>query len=429
MSLVAVSSLPRDVVVGVADDAARSFLFPDTASSNIYPFFRFCFFFFNDTATTEIYTLSLHDALPISRGSISGARADSGSPKLVPRAALMLRTVSVRRRMPREVPLTSSITPLRARACRCSSAALADLKPSVLAISARVGGAPVREMAAWIRSRICCWRAVSLGWSSMACVRSLRADGRLGGHLMIYTVSVFLTSFPRGASGAVKVGDSGHGRDHRRPGGFAVAGRGVQGRADHGAVAAGGRAGPGAAGAGARADAADRAGGQQGYGLARVARVAARLHAGTGGCGYTRRGDHAWNGHAGRDGLAAAQPAAGHQTHCVDLRHAPGHCPVGRWTAESARCRDRGCQRRAQRRMGGGRRRGACGSPGAEGPSLPAAGNALRGRRAAGVGGRRACALAGARRAVRARSEEHTSELQSQSNLVCRLLLEKKKKK
>src|SRR5207342_3822523 len=25
----------------------------------------FCIFFFNDTATTEIYTLSLHDALPI----------------------------------------------------------------------------------------------------------------------------------------------------------------------------------------------------------------------------------------------------------------------------------------------------------------------------------------------------------------------------
>src|SRR6201989_604111 len=27
-----------------------------------------CFFFFNDTATTEIYTLSLHDALPIYNG-------------------------------------------------------------------------------------------------------------------------------------------------------------------------------------------------------------------------------------------------------------------------------------------------------------------------------------------------------------------------
>src|SRR6266496_1417388 len=33
--------------------------------SNI-SFFLFFFFFFNDTATTEIYTLSLHDALPIS---------------------------------------------------------------------------------------------------------------------------------------------------------------------------------------------------------------------------------------------------------------------------------------------------------------------------------------------------------------------------
>src|SRR5688572_33198026 len=30
-------------------------------------FIHFTFFFFNDTATTEIYTLSLHDALPISR--------------------------------------------------------------------------------------------------------------------------------------------------------------------------------------------------------------------------------------------------------------------------------------------------------------------------------------------------------------------------
>src|SRR5690348_18383481 len=28
------------------------------------------FFFFNDTATTEIYTLSLHDALPISQSAI-----------------------------------------------------------------------------------------------------------------------------------------------------------------------------------------------------------------------------------------------------------------------------------------------------------------------------------------------------------------------
>src|SRR3989475_13330400 len=37
--------------------------------------------------------------------------------------------------------------------------------------------------------------------------------------------------------------------------------------------------------------------------------------------------------------------------------------------------------------------------------------------------------LSAGHRAVRLRSEEHTSELQSQSNLVCRLLLEKKKKR
>src|SRR5215469_18861229 len=34
----------------------------------IYSFSILTFFFFNDTATTEIYTLSLHDALPISSG-------------------------------------------------------------------------------------------------------------------------------------------------------------------------------------------------------------------------------------------------------------------------------------------------------------------------------------------------------------------------
>src|SRR5260370_16629172 len=36
------------------------------------------FFFFNDTATTEIYTLSLHDALPICTGAGHG-RAVAGS--------------------------------------------------------------------------------------------------------------------------------------------------------------------------------------------------------------------------------------------------------------------------------------------------------------------------------------------------------------
>src|SRR5215218_156395 len=37
------------------------------SSSTLSFFFFFFFFFFNDTAPTEIYTLSLHDALPILR--------------------------------------------------------------------------------------------------------------------------------------------------------------------------------------------------------------------------------------------------------------------------------------------------------------------------------------------------------------------------
>src|SRR2546430_17467117 len=36
------------------------------------------FFFFNDTATTEIYTLSLHDALPISRPRPGGVHRVDG---------------------------------------------------------------------------------------------------------------------------------------------------------------------------------------------------------------------------------------------------------------------------------------------------------------------------------------------------------------
>src|SRR2546421_10269481 len=39
----------------------------------------YLFFFFNDTATTEIYTLSLHDALPISASSAVWCKADSAA--------------------------------------------------------------------------------------------------------------------------------------------------------------------------------------------------------------------------------------------------------------------------------------------------------------------------------------------------------------
>src|SRR5688572_32362220 len=61
--------------------------------------FLFCyFFFFNDTATTEIYTLSLHDALPICR-CIS-----STSPRCAPSCARSARS------SPRRTPGSASTT-------------------------------------------------------------------------------------------------------------------------------------------------------------------------------------------------------------------------------------------------------------------------------------------------------------------------------
>src|SRR6266550_3670526 len=41
-------------------------------------FFYYLSFFFNDTATTEIYTLSLHDALPIFRGPLDHQSYEAG---------------------------------------------------------------------------------------------------------------------------------------------------------------------------------------------------------------------------------------------------------------------------------------------------------------------------------------------------------------
>src|SRR2546425_8496575 len=55
----------------------------------------FLFFFFNDTATTEIYTLSLHDALPIS-------------------VSLIIRTVSSP--PPTRMSATTALAPSRANA-------------------------------------------------------------------------------------------------------------------------------------------------------------------------------------------------------------------------------------------------------------------------------------------------------------------------
>src|SRR3712207_7639690 len=66
---------------------------------------HFFFFFFNDTATTEIYTLSLHDALPISwrsrcswtTGAGPECRSTSGPARGCPRRPPRSPSSSVRR--------------------------------------------------------------------------------------------------------------------------------------------------------------------------------------------------------------------------------------------------------------------------------------------------------------------------------------------
>src|SRR3712207_7514566 len=68
-------------------------------------------FFFNDTATTEIYTLSLHDALPISsRTSTTLRRCRPGSTRPQPPPG--------RARRPPRQPRPSSRTSIRLPACR-----------------------------------------------------------------------------------------------------------------------------------------------------------------------------------------------------------------------------------------------------------------------------------------------------------------------
>src|SRR5258708_35355203 len=52
--------VPLSVMLGVGDPLVFTLNVPAAPTWNVSAFF------FNDTATTEIYTLSLHDALPIS---------------------------------------------------------------------------------------------------------------------------------------------------------------------------------------------------------------------------------------------------------------------------------------------------------------------------------------------------------------------------
>src|SRR5258705_8347279 len=75
----------------------------------------FCFFFFNDTATTEIYTLSLHDALPIYRKA--AAQLGPGFAASYRRRSLQAHQRSEAAK-PRSEEHTSELQSLRHLVCR-----------------------------------------------------------------------------------------------------------------------------------------------------------------------------------------------------------------------------------------------------------------------------------------------------------------------
>src|SRR2546427_3321088 len=82
------------------------------------------FFFFNDTATTEIYTLSLHDALPIYGHAARRARApdavqgQGAAPGERAGGALELPRAPGRRRAPRSEEHTSELQSQSNLVCR-----------------------------------------------------------------------------------------------------------------------------------------------------------------------------------------------------------------------------------------------------------------------------------------------------------------------
>src|SRR5438034_6194690 len=75
---------------------------------------NFNFFFFTDTSTTEIYTLSLHDALPI-----SGARAAGAAPAREGRVDLRRRCQCYRRSTRVSVGAVRTAVDPRRSACYC----------------------------------------------------------------------------------------------------------------------------------------------------------------------------------------------------------------------------------------------------------------------------------------------------------------------
>src|SRR2546430_6279396 len=80
---------------------------------------QYVFFFFNDTATTEIYTLSLHDALPICGGHAAGGDRRRARLRPAPRA----RAGAARRGGARDPAAVGGARRPTRQHCVCSGAA------------------------------------------------------------------------------------------------------------------------------------------------------------------------------------------------------------------------------------------------------------------------------------------------------------------
>src|SRR2546429_4908582 len=107
---------------------------------------RFALFFFNDTATTEIYTLSLHDALPIS--AFAGGDATSFRQYQLPEALMDMSTTcaAFTPAMPTSPPPARlPSTHLRHRSKIMAAAALKPLYTSASLTKAIPAAAPVRS--------------------------------------------------------------------------------------------------------------------------------------------------------------------------------------------------------------------------------------------------------------------------------------------
>src|SRR2546430_7482159 len=99
------------------------FVIPENAAESLF----FLIFFFNDTATTEIYTLSLHDALPILSGrlfrtmalagaascpaTLSGSRSEEHTSELQSQSNLVCRLLLEKKKEPRGPPPDAPTAP------------------------------------------------------------------------------------------------------------------------------------------------------------------------------------------------------------------------------------------------------------------------------------------------------------------------------